>query len=47
VILASQPSKKFVEVEEIAALALFPFSDAAASISGTSQSIDGGWTARR
>jgi len=46
VILASQTSKKFVEVEEVAALAVFLRRDAAASISGTSQSIDGGWTAR-
>ncbi|MBI5908558.1 MAG: SDR family oxidoreductase [Betaproteobacteria bacterium] len=45
-ILASQPSKKIVEVEEVAAIAVFLCSDAAASISGTSQSIDGGWTAR-
>jgi len=46
VILASQPSKKFVEVEEVAARAVFLCSDATASITGTSQSIDGGWSAR-
>jgi len=46
VILAPQPSGKFVEIDQIAAIAVFLCSDAAASITGTSQSIDGGWTAR-
>ena len=46
VILASQPSKRFVEVEDIAALALFLCSDSAKSITGASLPIDGGWTAR-
>ncbi|MFA5120264.1 3-hydroxybutyrate dehydrogenase [Zavarzinia sp.] len=46
IILASQPSKRFVEVEHIAALAVFLASDAALSITGTAVSIDGGWTAR-
>jgi 3-hydroxybutyrate dehydrogenase len=46
VILASQPSKRFVEVEELAALALFLCSDGAGSITGTALPVDGGWTAR-
>jgi 3-hydroxybutyrate dehydrogenase len=46
VILAAQPTKRFVEVEEIAALALFLCSEHAKSITGTAISIDGGWTAR-
>lgn len=46
VILAAQPSKRFVEVEEVAALALYLCGDMAKSITGTSISIDGGWTAR-
>jgi len=45
VMLAPQPTKRFVEVSEVAALALFLASDAAASITGAALSIDGGWTA--
>jgi 3-hydroxybutyrate dehydrogenase len=45
VMLASQPTKKFVTIEQVAALASFLISDAAASITGSLQSIDGGWTA--
>ena len=45
VLLAAQPTKKFVAVEEVAALAVFLASDAAASITGTILPIDGGWTA--
>ncbi len=46
VILAAQPSKRFVEVEEIAALAVFLCSDHARSITGAALPIDGGWSAR-
>jgi len=46
VILAAQPTKRFVSVEEISALAIFLASNAAASITGASLSIDGGWTAQ-
>jgi 3-hydroxybutyrate dehydrogenase len=45
-ILAPHPSKKFVRIEEIAAMASYLASDDAASITGASLSIDGGWTAR-
>ncbi|WP_119272949.1 3-hydroxybutyrate dehydrogenase [Taklimakanibacter deserti] len=44
VLLAAQPTKRFVTVEEVAALAVFLCSDSAASITGTTIPIDGGWT---
>jgi len=37
---------EFVKVEEIAATAVFLCSDGAASITGTSLSVDGGWVAQ-
>jgi 3-hydroxybutyrate dehydrogenase len=46
VILAAQPTKKFVTFEELNALALFLADDKAASINGASLSMDGGWTAQ-
>src|SRR5580693_3123759 len=45
VILAAQPTKEFVTVEEVASLAVYLCSDAAAQITGANLSIDGGWTA--
>ena len=46
VMLAVQPTRKFVTVDQVSALALFLCSDAAASITGTALPIDGGWTAQ-
>jgi 3-hydroxybutyrate dehydrogenase len=46
VILASQPNKRFVGLDELAQVVLFLCSDAAASITGSALPVDGGWTAR-
>jgi 3-hydroxybutyrate dehydrogenase len=46
VLLAAQPTKEFITVDEIADLALYLCSDAARSITGANLSIDGGWTAQ-
>lgn len=45
VLLKAQWTKKFVTVEQISGLAVFLCSDAAENITGSHQSIDGGWTA--
>ncbi|MAU40482.1 MAG: 3-hydroxybutyrate dehydrogenase [Kordiimonas sp.] len=46
VILAAQPNKRFVEVEELGQIAVFLCSDAARSINGSDLPVEGGWTAR-
>jgi len=45
VLLAAQPTKEFVTVDQVASLAVYLCSDAAAQITGANLSIDGGWTA--
>ncbi len=45
VLLAAQPTKRFVTPEEVAALAVFLCRDDAGSITGANLSMDGGWTA--
>lgn len=46
VILAVQPTRRFIEVEEVAALVVFLCGEPARSITGAAIPIDGGWTAR-
>ena len=45
VLLARQPTRKFVQVEEVAALALFLCRNEAQNITGANYTMDGGWTA--
>ena len=45
VILAAQPTKSFVTVEQLAGMLLYLCSDAGASVNGAILSVDGGWTA--
>jgi 3-hydroxybutyrate dehydrogenase len=46
VMLAGQPTRKFVGIDEVASLVVYLASDAARSITGAILSIDGGWTAQ-
>jgi len=46
VMLAAQPTKQFVKVEQVAGLALFLTTPAADEINGAAINIDGGWTAQ-
>jgi 3-hydroxybutyrate dehydrogenase len=45
VLLSAQPTKQFVQPEEVAAVAVFLCTDAAKQLTGANISIDGGWTA--
>jgi 3-hydroxybutyrate dehydrogenase len=46
VLLAAQPTKEFVKVSDVAAMAVFLTSEAANQINGAALSIDGGWVAQ-
>ncbi len=46
IILANQPTKQFIRLEDLASLATYLASDAASGITGAAIPIDGGWTAR-
>jgi 3-hydroxybutyrate dehydrogenase len=46
VLLAAQPSKRFVTVEELGAATLFLCSEGARSITGMALPVDGGWTSQ-
>jgi 3-hydroxybutyrate dehydrogenase len=45
VLLAAQPTKQFVTIEQLAAFALYLCGDDASQITGANLSMDGGWTA--
>jgi len=46
VMLAAQPTKKFIQIDELAELVIFLCSDGATSITGTVLPVDGGWSAQ-
>ena len=46
VLLAAQPTKRFVTTDELTGAFLYLVSDLGASTTGISMPIDGGWTAR-
>jgi 3-hydroxybutyrate dehydrogenase len=46
VLLHAQPTRQFVKVDELAALATYLASDGAASLTGAVLPVDGGWTAQ-
>ncbi|MCG5247164.1 3-hydroxybutyrate dehydrogenase [Methylorubrum extorquens] len=46
VLLKAQPTKEFVTIDQVAALALFLCTDSASQITGANIAMDGGWTAQ-
>jgi len=46
VMLSNQPTRKFVEIDDVAATVAFLCSDAAKGITGSNITVDGGWTAQ-
>ncbi|MBK9431928.1 MAG: 3-hydroxybutyrate dehydrogenase [Sphingomonadales bacterium] len=46
VLLAAQPQKQFVQVEQLASMAVYLCSDAAGAITGANLTMDGGWSAQ-
>jgi 3-hydroxybutyrate dehydrogenase len=46
IMLATQPTKKFVKIEDVARVALNLADESAAQVNGAAMVIDGGWTAR-